>query len=314
MKCPKCNQAVETGAAFCGNCGQALRATVTPIAEVMRNQSASPSYPQPLDRPLAAAGAAGMSASVPNYALAIAGRHIDENKALLALLFGLAGIAGSLFLALIGLVLGVAGLVMGTMSRSGTRRGLSTVGLVASSLAILSSLAVWVYAVKHDPPLQKPLPSAHSLTDPAVSASSLTTPCYAAGFVDTLNVTNQAGSCDMSAFNGPTIDSSTNAYKVYANQSTTTNARNFTGLVKLTIEKDIKDNLPGFNVDTEQVAQFAGSPAYVVNSSDKETGIAIVEAAVLHQTSNGDNIFILVHAVNGKTSDLSTIEAQWQWK
>lgn len=67
-------------------------------------------------------------------------------KALLSLLFGLAGLVGALFMALIGLALGLAGLTMGTMSRSSTKRGLSTAGLIVSSLAILASLAVWAYA------------------------------------------------------------------------------------------------------------------------------------------------------------------------
>jgi hypothetical protein len=274
MNCPKCNQLVEAGAAFCGNCGQALLVAAAPA-------------PNPL----------------PLYAVAQPGRHVDENKAWLSLLFGLVGIVGALFLALAGLALGIVGLVFGTMSRSGTKRGLSTAGLAVSSLAVLAGLGVWVYAINHNPRFHNETASsaAPGITAPTVSASSLTTPCYSAGFVDKLNVSNSNSSCDMSAFNGPTLSSSSNAYKVYASQSTTATADNFTSLAKPAIEK-------------EQASQFAGSPAYVVNTSDKISGVAVIEAAVLHKVGNGDNVFILVHAVNGKTADLNVIEAEWQWQ
>lgn len=287
MNCPNCHQPVETDAAFCGNCDYPLTAAVT----------------QP-------------AAAIPGYALATPRQHTGETKALLALLFGLAGIVGALFIAAIGLVLGVAGIIMGTMSRSGTKRRLSTAGLVTSSLAIMAGLAVWTYAIKHDAKLNqsaKPA-SSHNLTAPSVSASSLSTPCYSAGFVDKLNVSNAANSCDMSAFNGPTLENSTNAYKVYADTSQTANAQNFTSIVKPALEKDVKTNLPGFNIDSEQVGQFAGSPAYIVKASNASQHVAVTEAAVLHQVDAGDNIFILVHAFNGSTADLSTLEAQWQWK
>lgn len=307
MNCPKCNQPVEATAAFCGNCGQALLVAAVPPVRPTAVMPPASAQPLPIAAPAVAA--------VPAYALAQPARHINENKAWLSLVFGLVGIAGALFLALLGLVLGIAGLVLGTMSHSGTRRGISTAGLVVSSLAILGSLGVWVYAIDHDSALHKtPASVTHGITAPAVSSSSLTTPCYSVGFVDKLNISHSNNSCDSSAFNGPTIDSSSNAYKVYADQSTTATAVNFNSLVKPAIEKDVKDNLPGFSINSEQASQFAGSPAYVVNASNKSSGVAIVEAAVLHQVGNGDNVFILVHAINGPKADLSTIEAQWQWK
>jgi RsiW-degrading membrane proteinase PrsW (M82 family) len=237
-------------------------------------------------------------------------------KALLALLLGLAGIISALFMTLIGLVLGVAGLVMGTMSRSGAKRGFSTAGLVFSSVAILASLGVWTYAAEHAPRFSQAASGTptHDIIAPAVAASSLATPCYSAGFVDQLNVNNAAGSCDMSAYNGPTPGDSTNAYKVYADISAVANARNFTSIVKPALEKDVKNNLAGFNIDSEQVAQFAGSPAYIISTSNASQHVAVTEAAVLHKVDTGDNVFILVHAINGSTADLSTLEAQWQWK
>lgn len=256
---------------------------------------------------------AGHNAFPLSYATERPGQH-SNNKALLALLLGIAGTIGSLFMALIGLTLGILGLVMGTISRSGAKKSLSTAGLIVSSLAILASLAAWAYAAKQDPVLQLASRSmAHDITALAVAASSLSTPCYSVGFVDKLNISNDTGSCDMDAFNGSAIGSSTNAYKIYANQSTA-NSHDFVSIVKPAIEEDIRDNLPGFTINARRMSRFAGSPAYMVNAFDKASGVAVVEAAVLHRVGNGDNVFILVHAANSPTADLGTLEAQWQWK
>ncbi|HUY84995.1 MAG TPA: hypothetical protein VMU97_00600 [Candidatus Dormibacteraeota bacterium] len=326
MNCPNCHQETETAAAFCGNCGQPLRSEnkptaapppapppLSPIARVVSQPDSAAGQRQPLY--LAAAASGGAVASVPGYALAKPGQHIGETKALLALLFGIAGLAGALFMALIGLGLGVAGIVLGTMSRSSTKRGLSTAGLIFSSLAVLTSLAVWTYAIKHDPRFSQNTASTnHSTAAPAIAASEISTPCYSAGLIDKFNVSNAADSCDIKAFNGATLDSSTDAYKVYADTSQAVNAANYAGLFKSALEKDVKDSLPGFSTDREMATEFAGSPAYVVNVSDKAHGIAIIEAAVWHQVAAGDNIFIMVHAVNGRSADLSVLETQWQWK
>lgn len=325
MDCPNCHQPIEAGAAFCGNCGQPLQAgqqqvvspppapppaPLSPIAQVISNPSPAPQAQ--IGTPVVAGG--GVAAGVPGYALANPARHAGETKALLSLVFGIAGIVGALFVAILGLALGITGIIMGTMSRSSGKRGLSTAGLVFSSLAILAGLAVWTYAIKHDPRLSQNAPANHSITAPSVASAQVSTPCYSAGFVDKLNISSASDSCDMKAFNGTTIESSTNAYKVYADTSQIVSADNYASLFKSAIEKDVKENLPGFTTDSETVTQFAGSPAYVVQTSDKVHGVAIVEAAVWHQVKAGDNIFILVHALNGRSADLNTLEAQWQWK
>ena len=92
---------------------------------------------------------------MPSYALATPAQQRGQKQALLAVLFGVAGLVGALFMALLGLVLGITGIVMGTMARSGSKRRLGTVGLILSGLAVLASLAVWVYAIQHDPMLHQ---------------------------------------------------------------------------------------------------------------------------------------------------------------
>jgi hypothetical protein len=327
MNCPNCHQALEPGAAFCGNCGQPVAAAPalpaapavsgqsspppgSPIAQVLQNQQAGATSPQVPAGPLATAGVGG----VPSYAVALPGQHSRENKALLSLLFGIAGIIGALFMVALGLALGLVGIVMGTMSRAGSKRSLSTAGLIVSGIAVLGSLALWTYAAKHFAQLSQASTKAHSLTAPAVAASHLSTPCYSTDFADQLNVSNSANSCDMAAFNGTTLETSTNAYKVYANTSQTATAANLALVAKPAIEKDIQTNLPSFTVTGEGAVEFAGSPAYAVNAADKAQGVSIVEAAVFHQVANGENLFILVHAANANSADLHGLETQWQWK
>src|SRR5665213_771868 len=320
MICSNCHQPTDDGAVFCGNCGQPLQAPAaaqppSPIAQVMNNQP-PPGNLQPPKLPAVATGTSGTATSLPAYALAKPGQHSGETKALLSVILGVAGIVGALFFIPMGLAFGIAGLVMGTMSHSSSKRGLSTAGLVFSSLAILVSLGFWTYAVRHDPRFSQTNSSkaASGVTAPAAAASSISTPCYTADFVNELNVSNNADSCDMNAYNGKTIDSSSNVYKVYADTSQIVTAQTFTGVFKAALEKDVKSNLPGFTIDSEQSATFAGSPAYIINTSEKSQDVAVVEAAVLHPVGSGENVFILVHAVNGQTADLTTLEAQWQWK
>ena len=325
MNCQNCHQPLEAGAAFCGNCGQPVGtpaapaqtaavsgqapAAGSPIPQVLQSQAAAP---QPPTGPLVAAGAGG----VPSYALALPGQHHGDIQALLSLLLGIAGIVGALFLPLLGLGLSVAGIAMGTMSRSSSKRRLSTAGLIVSSLAVLASLGLWAYAANRSQKLQQTGSSNndHSITAPAVSTAGLSTPCYSISFVNKLNVANNNNSCDMDAYNGATLNTSTEVYKIYADTSQVANSGNFAAIAKSAIEKDIQTNLPGFTIDSEQSTQFAGSPAYVANASQHAQHFAVVEAAVFHQVAAGQNVFVLVHAVNGDNTDLNILEAQWQWK
>ncbi|HEY5442628.1 MAG TPA: hypothetical protein VIJ68_03755, partial [Candidatus Saccharimonadales bacterium] len=170
-------------------------------------------------------------------------------------------------------------------------------------------------AVKHYPQTSQQASSgSNSLNAPAVSASRLSTPCYAAGFASKFNVSNSSGSCDMEAFNGSTAETSTDAYKVYAATSQTISGANFLATAKPALEKDIQTNLPTFAVTSEGETKFAGSPAYTISALNSAQKVAVVEMAVFHQVTDGENFFILVHAVNANSANLNGLEAQWQWK
>ena len=104
MICSKCDQEVEDGAAFCGNCGQQIAAKATPSVA---------------------------NKVTPEYAVAKPVQHSGEIKSTLSVVFGVIGIPGSLIPA-VGFGLGVIGLVLGTLSRRSHHKIASTIGIIAS--------------------------------------------------------------------------------------------------------------------------------------------------------------------------------------
>lgn len=287
MECQNCHQPVEAGALFCGNCGH-------PVAASQQQSNFAPAA----------------EAVLPNYAVATPAQHRGEIRAVLSLLLGVSGIAGAAFRPIIGLAVGVIGLVLATMTRHSVRRGFSTAGLVLSSLAIVAGLAGWTYIIGHS----KQTEALQQSSQPTTVTADISTPCYSANLVDRLNVVQANNTCNSSAFNGQTLDLSTNAYKVYANKVELTNVSSFTSLAKTAIEKDIKTNLPTFTIQDERVSGFAGSPAYTVTAVNTSENVSVVEAAVYHPVKVGDTVFIMVHAVNNGSADLKILESQWQWK
>ncbi|HWB38862.1 MAG TPA: zinc ribbon domain-containing protein [Candidatus Saccharimonadales bacterium] len=288
MNCPNCQQIIEPGAAFCGNCGQSLQAT-------------------------SAADTKSPAHGLPAYAAATPVQQGGETKAVLSTVFGPLGVVGAIFIPIIGVACGIVGVVLGTMARP-TKKAMGTVGVSLSSLAILAGLATWVYAVQQAQLHSKTAANvSHQLPSASVAANGLSTPCYTTGFAGKFNVSNSNGSCDMAAFNGASLTSSTNIYKIYANKSNVISDASFNTLAKQAIEKDVHTNLAGFKIVKEQATQFSGSTAYEVTAVDKSNGTAVLEAAVYHPTASGYNVFVIVHAIVGDTSDLQTLEGQWQW-
>jgi membrane protein implicated in regulation of membrane protease activity len=299
--------------------GAPLAQALSPIAQVYANQAGGPPPVSPfrggLGNPMAALG--GLAAGgIPAYAVPVSGQSASELKATLSLIFGIAGIGGAAFIPLVGLALGIAGIVLGTLSRHAPKRALSTTGLIFSILAILAGLASWTYVISHDNTLSHKAESSNA--DPAINGtqttvSSVATPCYTVKFGDTLHVNNTSGSCDMSIYDGTTIDKSNDAYKIYGTEVATINASNFSADAKKAIDQDIQNTLPTFNITNEANGTFAGSPAFFATANNG-AGVSIMEAAVLHYTTNGDNFFVFVHAITGKTVDLSALESTWAWQ
>lgn len=325
MNCPKCNQPIENGAAFCGNCGQSLQATpaqpapaaaapptrvqpISPIAQVYDNQPPTTTLAPSLGAPIASAGNAG----VPAYAIGTHTQHKGEMKALISVICGVLGVVGALLMPLMALVFGITGLVLGTTTRHSSHRLMSTIGIVISSLAILGGLAGWAYNIAHNPALQTK--TSHKTPTTTTASASVTTPCYDLGFVTKLQIKNDADSCDVQAYDGLTFDRSSDIYKVYANQVPSLTEAGFEPVAKEALEKDIKTTLPEYSITSQGAAEFAGSTAYYVTARNASKGVTVIEGAVLHKTEAGYNLFVLLHAGMGSDITLDELETQWQWK
>jgi hypothetical protein len=294
MNCPNCHELTEDGAAYCGNCGHRLKGHAAEAGSV-----ALRGYNNGYNS---------------GYTLTLQMRHVSETHALMSLLCGVTGLAGALFFPFLGLALGLAGIVLGTVSRVYTSKATRLVGLVLSVLAILVGLAAWAHAVRNDPRINPNVARVAPADSEAQVSTGLATPCYSLSFVDELNISNKMNSCDMNAFNGSTLEASTNAYKIYASTVETGSVNDFTNLAKTAVEKDLAKTVPDFKIGSERASTFAGSPAFMVAASDSAQQVSVVEAIVYHQVSNGNNAFVIVHANNGASADLQILESQWQWK
>ena len=289
MICSNCNQDVEDGAVYCGNCGQPMSSHLPPVQNAQ---------------------------DLPDYAAAKPAQHKGEVTSLLSVLFGVIGIAASILMfPAVGLGLGTTGLVLGTLTRRSHRRVMTIIGIIASTLAIVVSLGVWAYVITHDKELSKARNKSSGETSSVQSTSFVSTSCYNIQFPFTLNTDHdEHDDCDVRVFEGNTIEASNDVYKIYGNKVPGVTEANFAEVAKEALEKDIKTTLPGFTISGQRIAQFAGSPAYIINAEDKENDVAVVEAAVLHSTDSGVNLFSLVHATKGKTTNLKDLEDAWRWK
>jgi hypothetical protein len=286
----------------------------SPVAEVYQNaqSDAQANNGSFVPNNLAAATTQPSPATqLPNYAVAYP--HPKQHRAAIALAIGIIGMAAGLVIAILGIALGIIGIILSTTAYKGSSKGLKISSLVVSILALLIGTGVWVNAIVHDPALHAQKAS-NAGTANGVSVLSVSTPCYNVGFANQLNVNNDKGSCAMNAYNGNTISTSTDIYKVLTNSVPGLSQSNFTSATKKAINSDVAKNLPGFKVVNQASTTFAGDAAYYVQAYDSNQNVSVIEEGVLNNsTSSKNNFFVLVHVNNGVTSTLSGIEKNWQW-
>ncbi len=287
MNCQNCHEIIEPGANFCGNCGYPIK-----------NPATSPPQTQ---------------SGVPTYAVGTPAQHVGETQGILSVIFGTIGVVGGAVVPFIGIIFGASALALSTISRRKARRRVALIGFAMACLAIVAGFGSLAWNLEKNNKAGKTMQIGRSSTS-AKTESQLSTKCYSFNLVDTYNVSNSTGSCDVTAYNGKSFGASTDIYKVVADSLGTSDPSVFTALAKQTIEKDIQDNFNGFTITKEGATSFAGSLAYSVAFDNPSIDNAAIETAVLHQTPGGDNAFIILHGVNGTSANLQTIEAQWQWK
>jgi hypothetical protein len=238
---------------------------------------------------------------MPAYATAVnPDEHAGEVMAIIGLVLGVIGIPASI-IPLLGLVLGITGLVLCTVARSKHKRLLTVFGIVFSSLAILAALALWVYVIAHDPKL-------HSANGAAASTSlmAISTPCYTVKIDGGLNNYKPTG-CGFNAAN------TTEEFTVEGLSNPSVNSSN----LSQTGQQALAAAASSATVTSEQSGQFAGSPAYIgiLDGNGSNVGKNMIAALVLHSTSNGDNLFLVIHVMSGtQKPTFGPLESTWQWK
>jgi hypothetical protein len=320
MDCPNCGQPVDATAIYCGNCGHPLQqaqtnpvaAVTSPIASVI-SQTSTTSQEFEAFGHLATGGAA---TAVPSYAIDTTHTH-NHLKVILSMVLGLLGIAGAFFIPLLGIAFGITGIILATTATHASGRWLKICALFASIVALLCGLAVWAYIASNNPRLHPAAAQKAAVANSsanAVTSLNLSTPCYSITFPEQLNVENTGGSCVMDAFNGSSLEASSNVYKVLATTSTTITSVNFSAIAKKALENDVAENLPGFTITSEGGGTFASSQAYFINAADSTSDVAVEEGAVMHSSAAGPELYILVHITFGTSANLSGLENNWQWK
>ncbi|MFI5270836.1 MAG: hypothetical protein ACHQT9_02215 [Candidatus Saccharimonadales bacterium] len=274
MQCLNCHEIIEPGAAFCGNCGQPIQPVPPGSPQSLLQPKETPA---PIQQP-PQVSSIPLPPEQPNYPT-----EPSDAPDLPSPLPAPPTIVDD--------------------SKKSFKLPLIIIGILI--FLILLSVGYIVYASAHK---HKPVKVA------AKPVYTLLTRCYSFYLADKYNVINSTNSCDGQVFNNSTFDTSTDVYKIISTNSGSNDLAAFVTNSKKAIDKEIATNYPGYVITNEKPSTFAGSDDYIAYFYNKDTKIAAVEAAVLHQTKPGENIFIITHAVNGTITDLTKLEANWKWK
>ncbi len=307
MFCPQCSEAVEPGAAFCGNCGQALDLPM-------------PLPPAPFGPP-SAVEADPAAVSLPAYAVADPARQRGETRAMVGLIIAVLAIPAAA-VPLLGWVLAIAGLILATTTRRMLQRKLMpNLAIAFSSLGLVLSAGVYVYVTQVQTKT-KPAEvlTAQSGTDSESLATSrpvsalVETPCYSVSVVGLDMADNAKGSCNVKLYDAVTLGESNRALVVDAVKQGEITSANFVETSKALVDTYLAASLPGFAMVTQQTTVFAGSKAYIIEAKNTATTTSMQLAIVLHTSTNGENLFVIAYARNGAPANLADVAQAWEWK
>lgn len=298
--CPNCHQPVEEGAVFCGNCGQPLEKPMTTV----QSPAPAPTTPSrvfgsnestPITQPQLQPVMAGASINSTPYAIAEPASKA-ETKSIIGLILGTIGIPASILIPILGLALGVAGLILGTISRSRYKHTLNLLAIIFSTLAIVASLGIWVWNIDRN--------HSASVVNDGSSLSSISTPCFNLKLDSSLKGSKLTG-CDLD-YSNATEEVSINS--VTNEGITTSNLKSESDQVVAKEQPEL-----GVTFSNQRIGTFAGSPAFLANVISQNA--AGVFAIVLHQTSDGENVFIITRFILGtQFPQFGVVQSSWEWK
>jgi hypothetical protein len=301
MNCPHCGQPVEAGAAFCGNCGQALQATPQPApgpASISPNSNQSLAGPAATVPAATTGGIVASASPTPSAASPAVPVNRGEMRALIGLIIGVLSIPGAL-IPIVGCALGIASVVLATMSMQ-VKRKIAILSLVFGGLGIVLSIILFVYV------------STLSQTLVGGSQQTVDTPCFSVKVNDKLHISNTAGSCSLEAYNGTSMQTSTLGLVTAAYDKPSITSSNFeTSLHEFSTLLGSSGEL---RIDSDHAGTFADSPAHYYEATSSNGAKGEI-AMVYHETpSTAQNIFLIECFVKDGNPKLAPLEKVFSWK
>ena len=221
--CPNCNEPIEEGAIYCGNCGFKLLTH--------------------------ASGTNGQNNIIPTYSRTKI--YHRKHWPSYSIIFGIVGVASSLIVPIVGLIVGVLAIILSTSSiKNKDNKKYRIVGLSIGIIAVLVAIISIVVSVNHNNSLSKK----DTLTSSNNSSVYVTTPCYVIKFSTLFNFSDKKkNSCNLIAYYGSNLNQASQIYKIEATYNSIVNSNNLDNLAQNAISTDISTNLKGFKVSSKKL-------------------------------------------------------------
>ncbi len=283
--CPNCNEPIEDGAIYCGNCGFKLL-TQAPYSN-------------------------GQNNFVPTYSKTKI--YHRKHWPSYSVIFGLVGVASSLIIPIVGLIVGILAIILSTSSiNNKSNKKYRIAGLVIGIIAIIIAITFIVISVSHNNSLNKK--DTQTILNNATVY--VTTPCYEIKFSTLFNFSNRKkNSCNLIAYYGPKLSQASQIYNIEATYNSAVNSNNLDNFAQNAISQDIATNLKGFRELSNNSTIFEGSRAYYITAYNPNTDNSIIEEMVYHPSLNTNyNIYIIVRSEISKSTNLNSLESAFIWQ
>lgn len=274
MVCPQCQQTVDPGAQFCGNCGFKLP------------QTAPAAYQPPTQ-----------TSSV--------NTQDHSGKAIAAFVIGVLGLPASL-IPIVGIVFGILAIIFGSISIHSRRKTLAKIGIVFAVIVLLASTFLWVMSAQE---LAKEQENGGSLATNSGKLQPITTPCYSTKIPAEMHVTKTDGSCTfLGASAGSKEQTEVKVIQVpgltLASLATAAKAD----------AANVVGSIPGGKITNQSTATFAGSHAYQIEIKSTDGSAGIISYVYDTTAQGNLVIVLHTQAqAHGDNYNLSLIESNWAW-
>jgi hypothetical protein len=340
--CPQCDEAVESGAKFCGNCGYRLTSVGVDAAQSSQAVGTDelPGENVPSEKAPKSADALKKSEAstqpgkdkLPAYAQLDSVQQKAESQSLTALLLAALSIPGAI-ISVVGLILAASSLVLATSVRKSVhKKTINSVAIGLGCAGIVLSLASAVFGTVYqssrtsDTPvlpgdIKQQLNDDQPVDDDTIVTEIATgkvvdAPCYKMMIpVGELKVVDADDTtCNLLARDTQSSEAAKQLLTVDAANNSQITAANLADTAQRIVSRNAGLLLPGYSITAEQSTTFAGSPAYLINTKQTDGESSAQLVVVLHSTTHGENVFIVGYASDKAGADAMQFQKGWEWK